>query len=471
MLQNPHQASNAKNDLATQVQPKKIPVTILTGFLGSGKTTLLNRILTENHGKRIAVIENEFGEIGIDHQLVLNSDEEIFEMNNGCICCTVRGDLIRILGKLAEKRNKFDYVIIETTGMADPSPVAQTFYIDQEIKENYLLDGIVTLVDAKHLPLHINDSDEVKEQIGFADVILLNKTDLVTGSEMEKIEDRIKEMNPLAKIHRTLKSELPFQQVLDLKAFDLERALDIDAHFLEPEYAFEWYGAYDLEPGDYELEIQELEVQEFNGQGMLGAMSTLGEATMDGFKAIEKEIVVMFSSEKTAVLQDQTLKLGQLSHLQLQSGKSKFKVSISKQGSFGLFLEHCPHEFKMSFKKIESSEMMKPAFQKHFHGKHSHDSEVGSVGIEVAGDLDPDKFQNWIGQLLQTEGQNIFRSKGVLSFFNEPRRYVFQGVHMLMDGQFDRVWNKSERKNMLVFIGKGLNRQKLNQGFQSCLKK
>lgn len=463
MLQSPHQAANA----STSAELHKIPVTILTGFLGSGKTTLLNRILSENHGKRVAVIENEFGEIGIDHQLVLNSDEEIFEMNNGCICCTVRGDLIRILGKLAEKRNKFDYVIIETTGMADPSPVAQTFYIDQEIQQHYRLDGIVTLVDAKHFPLHVDDSEEVKEQVGFADVILLNKTDLVSAKELESVEHKLHQMNPLAKIHPTQKSEIPFQQVLDLKAFELDRALDLDTHFLDPEYAFEWYGAYTLSEGTYELELSDVKTTT-----MLAGFMTLPTPDMAGFQAKEKDAVVLFSSEKTALQEGAILPLGKLQLLQLANGHGKFQVTVPESGHYGLFLETCPHEFKMTFHKMGDAQTgIKPAFQKHFHGKHSHDNEVGSVGIEVMGDLNPQRFQQWIGDLLQNEGQNIYRSKGILSFTNEPRRYVFQGVHMLMDGQLDRPWEASERKNMLVFIGKNLNREKLNQGFRACLQK
>lgn len=461
MLQSPHQAPNA----TVQAAKTKIPVTILTGFLGAGKTTLLNRILSENHGKRIAVIENEFGEIGIDHQLVLNSDEEIFEMNNGCICCTVRGDLIRILGKLAEKRNKFDYVIIETTGMADPSPVAQTFYIDQEIQDNYRLDGIVTLVDAKHLPLHADDSSEVKEQIGFADVILLNKTDLVSPAELANVEQRVRQMNPLAKVHKTKKSELPFDHVLDLKAFELSRALEIDAHFLEPEYAFEWYGAYTFEPGRYEMKIEN-----FSGSQMSASWMNLPTADMAGFQSVEKNVVMVFSTGKQKLSGGETLKKETLHDLSLTGGKGVFHFDVTEKANVGLFLEHCPHEYKMTLTLEGSADPIKPAFQKHFHGKHSHDNEVGSVGIEAAGDLDPQRFQNWIGQLLQNEGQNIYRSKGVLSLSGEPCRYVFQGVHMLMDGQLDKPWGTDTRKNMLVFIGKNLDRQKLNQGFKACLK-
>ena len=189
---------------------KKIPVTVLTGFLGAGKTTLLNRILSENHGQRIAVIENEFGEIGIDQALVINADEEVFEMNNGCICCTVRGDLIRILGSLMKRRDKFDRILVETTGMADPGPVAQTFFVDDDIRDLFTLDGIVTLVDAKHVQLHLEDSRECQEQIAFADVLLLNKCDLVEPAELDALEARLRSMNATTRMHRTTDAALPY---------------------------------------------------------------------------------------------------------------------------------------------------------------------------------------------------------------------------------------------------------------------
>ncbi len=211
----------------------KIPVTVLTGYLGAGKTTLLNRILTEQHGKRYAVIVNEFGEIGIDNELVVGADEEVFEMNNGCICCTVRGDLIRIIEGLMKRKGKFDAIIIETTGLADPAPVAQTFFVDEEVQENTRLDAVVTVADAKWLTERLKDAPEAKNQIAFADVILLNKTDLVTPAELEDVEARIRGINPYARLIRTVKSQVPLSEVLDRGAFDLERILEIEPAFLE----------------------------------------------------------------------------------------------------------------------------------------------------------------------------------------------------------------------------------------------
>ncbi|MCE0483847.1 MAG: GTP-binding protein [Methylacidiphilales bacterium] len=334
-----------------------IPVTVITGFLGAGKTTLLNRILTENHGKRIAVIENEFGEIGIDHQLVVQSDEEIFEMNNGCICCRVRGDLIRILGKLRQRRDRFDSVLIETTGLADPGPVAQTFFTDPEVKEGFVLDGIITVVDARHVGLHFDDMREVREQIGFADVILLNKTDLVTPAELDQIEARIRKMNTVAKIYRTTNSAVDLTRVLNVGGFDLKRALELEPDFLEAE---EHDHDHDHEHDDHGHE----------------------------------------------------------------------------------------HEHKHD---------------------HEHDEDVSSVGITAPGDLDEKKLSDWLGALLRTKGQDIFRMKGVLAVKGRDMRFVFQGVHMLMDGRPDRPWGTEPRRNALIFIGRNLDRKELNEGFKACL--
>ena len=316
---------------------EKIPVTVLTGYLGAGKTTLLNRILTENHGRRYAVIVNEFGEVGIDNDLVVGADEEVFEMNNGCICCTVRGDLIRIIEGLMKRKGKFDAIIIETTGLADPAPVAQTFFVDQDVQDRARLDAIVTVADAKWLSSRLKDAPEAKNQIAFADVILVNKTDLVTPVELAEVEARIRAINPYARMIRTVKSQVPLSEVLDRGAFDLERVLEIEPDFLDPGH------------------------------------------------------------------------------------------------------------------------------------HHHHDDDMQSMSLEIDGDVDPDKFLPWINDLVQRDGPDILRSKGILAFKNEPKRFVYQGVHMILDGDVQREWRPDEKRtSKIVFIGRKLKKDEIRAGFLAC---
>ena len=315
---------------------RKIPVTVLTGYLGSGKTTLLNHILTQEHDQKVAVIVNEFGEIGIDNQLVVDSDEEILEMNNGCICCTVRGDLIRIISKLLERREHFDHLIIETTGLADPAPVIQSFFVDEILYKQTELDAVVTVVDAKYIQDHW-DSSEAQEQIAFADVILINKTDLVSQEQIKELTDKIRSLNAIAKIQPTQNCKIDIDSIFGIGAFDLKNALTIDPQFL-------------------------------------------AEAA------------------------------------------------------------------------------------------HEHDESIASVAIAKEGIVNGDQLNRWLNQLVQAIGQDIFRMKGILNVDNEDRRFVFQGVHMTLDGRPGKPWKSVEtRHNQLVFIGRNLNESELREGFQTCL--
>src|SRR5579864_6101967 len=346
------------SELTSQKIPvQKIPVTVLTGYLGAGKTTLLNRILSENHGKKYAVIVNEFGEIGIDNDLIIGADEEVFEMNNGCVCCTVRGDLVRILDGLMKRKGKFDAIIVETTGLADPAPVAQTFFVDEDVQKNARLDAVVTVADSKWLSDRLRDAPEAKNQIAFADVIVLNKTDLVSKAELAEVEARIRAINPYAKLHRTERCKVALADVLERGAFDLDRILEIEPEFLE---------ADDHHHHDHDH-------------------------------------------------------------------------------------HHHDHEYS--------------------HGlKHYHDEDMQSLSLSSDRPLDPARFMPWLQNLVASEGQKILRSKGILAFSDDDDRYVFQGVHMMLEGDHQRPWREGEpRQSRLIFIGRELPEAAIREGFESCI--
>ncbi len=448
----------------------RIPVTVLTGFLGSGKTTLLNRILSENHGKRIAIIENEFGEVGVDHQLVIGAEEVIFETNNGCICCTVRGDLLRILGQLLKRRDKFDYIIVETTGMADPGPVAQTFFLDEDFKQQFLLDAIVTLVDARHIERHLDEMQEPGEQVAFADVILLNKTDLVGAAEIERIERRVRAINGTARIFRTQNANVPIDRVLDVGAFDLQRALVVDGSFLEPQYPFEWAGVYQLLAGRHTLRTgadaqghhHHHDHAHDKGLGLL--VLPVEAATDQALASAIESAVRAFAEEPVGVDCGGSLKAGSVLHsIDVSHEGSHFVIDVAAAGAYTIFCEHAPAEFNL---RVEGTT---PVAQRAF-ASHHHDEEISSIGISDPRPLDPQKLNDWLSYLLKSRGADIFRMKGVISLKDEARRYVFHGVHMMFDGQLERPWaTGATRQNTLVFIGRNLNRQELEAGFHSCL--
>jgi G3E family GTPase len=341
-------------------QAEKLPVTVLTGYLGAGKTTLLNRILSEPHGKKYAVIVNEFGEIGIDNELVVGADEEVFEMNNGCICCTVRGDLIRIIEGLMRRKGKFDAIIVETTGLADPAPVAQTFFVDENVGRRTKLDAVVTVADAKWLKDRLKDAPEAKNQIAFADVILINKIDLVTPGELREVEARIRGINPYAKLHRTERSKIALNEILGRNAFDLDRILDIEPEFLHA----------DGHDHDHHHDHGDGHHHHHHGGGM----------------------------------------------------------------------------------------------------KHYHDEDMQSIALSTDKPLNPDKFFPWVQDLVAKDGPSILRCKGILNFKDDPDRFVFQGVHMILDGDHQRPWKDGEKRDSrIVFIGRNLPEEKIRTGFEGCV--
>lgn len=442
----------------------KIPVTILTGFLGSGKTTLLNRILSEQHGQRIAVIENEFGEVGIDQALVINADEEIFEMNNGCICCTVRGDLIRVLANLMKRRDKFDRVLVETTGLADPGPVAQTFFMDEDIQEDFRLDGIVTLVDAKHLDLHLDDSKEAREQVAFADVLVLNKVDLVDADAADALERRLRSMNAMARILRSYRASVPLAKVLDIGGFDLGRALDNKPTFLEPEYPFEWAAIVETE-SDLSLVVQDGPDPSMN----VVVIPTEGRS-IDDLAVHSERVLRLFSRQGEPIAPGGRIEIGEQRYTLALDGRGAkvFTVPVPKAGRYAIFTQHTPEEFALRLEDLHGA-AVKPLAAKHYAAGHTHDDTVTSVGIEVEGAVDRKKFDAWLGKLLRERGADIFRSKGILNVKGDDNRFVFQGVHMLLDGGSDRAWGKTRRLNQLCFIGRKLDRQALTAGFEACL--
>jgi G3E family GTPase len=443
---------------------RRIPVTVITGFLGSGKTTLLNHLLTGEHGKRIAVIENEFGEISIDQELVIGVQDGMFELSNGCICCTVRGDLIRILTNLVKRQDRLDHILIETTGLADPGPVAQSFFWTDEIQDNLRLDSIVTLVDARHLDIHLNESREAREQVAFADIILVNKTDLVTEEELSELEARLKGINGVATFIRTRQAVVDLDAVLKVGGFSLERALQINPHFMDPDNPFQWGGVYALESGQYQWLARRLEVF-----SMAGFLTFVPEASPGALEEALDRALLARGEGETPVLPDGPIPVDRrmLFEFRRSGQPTAFRLDIPIAGHYALLLELNPQTLKADLLKDDCS--VPPVLAVEYHHEHRHSEEVTSVGISTPGDLDARKLEAWIKRLLQVAGKNIFRMKGVLSIAGRPDRYVLQGVHSFYYLTPSRPWNGERRQNSVVFIGRNLDRGILNRSFLDCL--
>lgn len=467
---------------------RKIPVTVLTGFLGSGKTTLLNRILSEDHGLRIAVIENEFGEIGIDQDLVINADEEVFEMNNGCICCNVRGDLIRILGEMAGRLEDFDRVILETTGMADPAPVAQTFLVQEDIQDFYQLDGIVTLVDGKHVGQHLDaETDEVLAQVAFADRIIINKIDLISDEEKRVVKRRLQGMNTMAGFYEATMAQAPVAELLDIGGFNVQRAVDIKPNFLEPEYPFVWGGVWALAAGRYRLRLADRHKHghghdhghdhdhhdhshgsDETGLSVVRVIVNEEEPLL----TLAETVFVSFSDEPTVLMPGQAVTENNR-HYQLDlssgnDGDADFELTLDAAQSIALFAGHAPDERQLLM-IAEDGQKLDPTAEHDFHGEHSHDSKVSSTSVELPGKFDGARLNAWLEEFLQENGPDVYRMKGVVGIDGQDYRFVFQGVHMIFGSQAVGEWGDESPVNRLVFIGKNLDEPYIRQSLEDCL--
>eukprot|EP00634_Sargassococcus_sp_CCMP2135_P007496 CAMPEP_0198674052 /NCGR_PEP_ID=MMETSP1467-20131203/97717_1 /TAXON_ID=1462469 /ORGANISM="unid. sp., Strain CCMP2135" /LENGTH=520 /DNA_ID=CAMNT_0044410941 /DNA_START=37 /DNA_END=1599 /DNA_ORIENTATION=+ len=427
----------------------KIPVTIITGFLGAGKTTLVNEILSSmDHGFKFAIIENEFGDVGVDDGVLKQSSEDqIIEMMNGCVCCTVRSDLVKVLKELGTKRKgQFDAVIIETTGLADPAPVAQTFFVDDDMSELFRLDGIVTVVDSKHAMEHLDEvkpegvENEAVEQIAFADRILLNKTDLVDETYLQSVEKEIKGINHYATTYRTQQSKIDPTLLLNINAFSLDRVVAMDPEFLDTD-------------GEHEHDKSVSSI----------SFKFDGEVNVDRLQGREQ---IAFADRillnKTDLVENEYLEKLEKKIKGMNHSASVFRTQQSKIDPKQLL--------NINAFSLDRVVAMDPEFLD-TDGEHEHDKSVSSISFKFDGEVNVDRLQAFIQELLSTKANDLFRYKGLLAVKGMDRKFLFQGVHMLFQGTFDNEypWKKDEpRECRFVFIGRNLNHDEIKKGFLRC---
>ncbi|MBC7921560.1 MAG: GTP-binding protein [Ferruginibacter sp.] len=439
----------------------RIPVTILTGFLGSGKTTLLNRLLNENHGRRFAIIENEFGEIGIDRALVDHAGENLFEMNNGCLCCTVKTDLMRILDELWRRRSAFDYVLIESTGLADPGAVVQTFAMDRETAGHFRLDGIVSLADARHLPQQLQNAREAAQQLRFADVVVLNKTDLVSPAEVAEREKMVRLRNLHARIYSTAFASVAPGQVLNIRAFDLDNLLAADPDFLDLSYPFEEVRQYELTAGAYRLQFEATPRRATHLLVLRAAEGTEETVakTIEGARALFRP-----GSPRAEEGEQADVFPRQLYRFAEGPASATAFLRAPETGHYLFFLAPHPPGFAV----WRGETRWEPIGARQFREGHSH-AGVQSVAITFEGTLDGAKVDDWLTALLDERGDDLYRMKGILSVHHSGQKIIVQSVHRQLNSRYGADWGDQVRQNALVFIGRHLDQSLLEAGLRACL--
>lgn len=445
---------------------KSIPVTLVVGFLGSGKTTFINNILHGNHGKKIAIIENEFGEVGIDDEILKGDDDLFVEMNNGCICCTMKGDLVESLEKLLEKSNEFEHIVIEATGMANPGPIIETFFSSDRIAEKFSLDSVIGLVDSSNYDLNISKFENEEEvaffdQIVFSETILLNKVDLLDENKITEIEQKVIASNPNAKIFKTTNSQIDLDKVMGQNSFDLSKVEDSLPKDSSVEYPFSWGGTVSLKAGFFKLKFDHTHHAE-----KLVFFKVDEDSVND--QMISYASSIFFSPLRKAKSGD-NLNVDEHIQLEFDGHSGQFILDIEYEGNYVFFLTDSPKHLKMSILD-RNEDIVKIKNEKNFSKmEHFHGDKINSVAFEFEGEINPQSFQMFLNVLFTQYKEEIYRSKGVLNFSGNPQRVIFQGVYSSLKFDHGKEWGSDTPYNKIVFIGKGLVGASLEAGIKNCL--